>query len=162
MKRLFGLIIVLMVTSAVFAELNEKQNQLRSDIMNFLSEEGFRPELDDDGEIAFKREGVVWYIRVSDVDSVPMYVSLALYYTYNDLYTRQFVLESLGQLNDFKAVKTSLYGKSYSYRAEMYLNEANTFNDVFYKLVDQILSMKKELNEMAYKKQNQNDNQPQE
>lgn len=162
MKRLFGLIIVLMVTSAVFAELNEKQNQLRSDIMNFLSEEGFRPELDDDGEIAFKREGVVWYIRVSDVDSVPMYVSLALYYTYNDLYTRQFVSESLGQLNDFKAVKTSLYGKSYSYRAEMYLNEANTFNDVFYKLVDQILSMKKELNEMAYKKQNQNDNQPQE
>ncbi len=162
MKRLFGLIIVLMVTSAVFAELNEKQNQLRSDIMNFLSEEGFRPELDDDGEIAFKREGVVWYIRVSDVDSVPMYVSLALYYTYNDLYTRQFVSESLGQLNDFKAVKTSLYSKSYSYRAEMYLNEANTFNDVFYKLVDQILSMKKELNEMAYKKQNQNDNQPQE
>ena len=162
MKRLFGLIIVLMVTSAVFAELNEKQNQLRSDIMNFLSEEGFRPELDDDGEIAFKREGVVWYIRVSDVDSVPMYVSLALYYTYNDLYTRQFVSESLGQLNDFKAVKTSLYGKSYSYRAEMYLNEANTFNDVFYKLVDQILSMKKELNEMAYKKQNQNDNQPKE
>lgn len=143
MKRLFGLIIVLMVTSAVFAELNETQNQLRSDIMNFLSEEGFRPELDDDGEIAFKREGVVWYIRVSDVDSVPMYVSLALYYTYNDLYTRQFVSESLGQLNDFKAVKTSLYGKSYSYRAEMYLNEANTFNDVFYKLVDQILSMKK-------------------
>ncbi|MBM4311584.1 MAG: hypothetical protein FJ119_11665 [Deltaproteobacteria bacterium] len=35
---------------------------------NYLTEEGYKPEVDDDGDVRFKREGRLYFIAVSDKD----------------------------------------------------------------------------------------------
>jgi hypothetical protein len=43
-----------------------RETELRDFWLNLLREEGFRPEVDDDGDIRFKYEGGIYYITVSD------------------------------------------------------------------------------------------------
>lgn len=47
-----------------------------TDVLDFLAEEGFRPQLDDEGDVLFKFEGGTYYLMTSDAD--PSY--FALYY----------------------------------------------------------------------------------
>lgn len=82
MKRLIITLVMglLILPSISFAQsdsgLNSEQLALRTDLFNFLKEEGFMPELDSDGDIKFKSEGQPYYIRVSKTDENPMYVVL--------------------------------------------------------------------------------------
>jgi hypothetical protein len=40
----------------------------KDSINEYLVEEGFRPEIDEDGDIKFKREGKIYYIQTNDSD----------------------------------------------------------------------------------------------
>ena len=57
-------------------DLNSEQLALRNEIMSFLKEEGYMPEIDSDGDIKFKSEGNDFYVTVSATDENPMYVTL--------------------------------------------------------------------------------------
>jgi len=37
--------------------------------MDYLTAEGYRPEVDSDGDVSFKREGLTYYIIVTETDS---------------------------------------------------------------------------------------------
>lgn len=150
MKRFIICIITLVMTLGLYAEgLNSQQSKLRNDILSFLKEEGFMPEIDNDGDIAFKREGQKWYITVNSDDTNPMFITLYQIYAYNEDYTKAAISEALAELNSYKGVKTRVGKSAYFYEAELYLVNAEPFKYAFYKLLKQIESMKNNMAEIV-------------
>lgn len=127
--------------AGVAQELNVAQTKLRSDIEAFLKEEGFMPSIDTDGEIKFKREGVNYYIRVNENNKSPMFVSLYAPYSYPSDYSVEVFKQATIELNLYKGVKVLCFEKSVRYQAEMFLTDAESFKQVFYKLISQVATV---------------------
>ena len=147
MKKIILLLVALLSLSmdSLAQEFTEIQKKLRSDIMLFLKEEGYMPELNTNGNIQFKKEGDKYFISIDKRDTSPMYLTVGLSYIYNDTYSVDKVSKALKELNAYKAVKVVCFEDSYAYHAEMYLVNAEHFKYTFYKLMDQLSTLKKEL-----------------
>lgn len=146
MKKILILLVLWGIAWSISAqELTASQQKLRSEIVAFLKEEGYMPELDKDGEIMFKKEGTKYYIGIDSKDQSPMYLKIYMSFLYDETYTKAKVKEALSELNLYKGVKTLCFDKSYSYHAEIYLVDAEHFKYTFYKLMNQLDSMRKEL-----------------
>lgn len=148
-KILFALFFAFLCVGLFAKDLNDAQKKVRSGIMYFLKEEGYMPELDSDGDILFKKEGMKYHVAVSDIDTSPMYVVLFHNYRYDDTYTKNKILSVLNEVNLYKAVKLLCFDAAYSFRAEMYLVDAEQFKYTFYKLMSQLASMEDELEKLC-------------
>lgn len=62
------------VKTAVSKPYSEEPRISAHDMVESLAQEGFRPDLDDDGDIKFKWEGRVYYLRFDDND--PTFIRL--------------------------------------------------------------------------------------
>lgn len=150
MKRF---LLSLFVFSAVFGvmsadELTSKQRRLRNEIVTFLKTEGFMPSIDSDGDIEFKSEGATYWISIDSRNTSPMYLSMFMSFGYGDTAYTQYEMKRLPtDVTLYKAVKLELYSETYRYSSDMYLTNAETFNAVFYTLLDQIKSLKKYVSE---------------
>ena len=140
MKRFFVLFIlgVVLFPMMSFAQENEytpEQLALRSDIFNFVKQEGFVPEIDPYGDIKFKSEGDVYYIAVSYQDKSPMYVSFYRYFgSYPAEFSRDVVVMATGNLNLYKGIKIICFEDAYRIGADMYVNSAEPIKDAFYRV----------------------------
>ncbi|MGN0033990.1 MAG: hypothetical protein ACI358_09490 [Candidatus Limimorpha sp.] len=149
MKRLI-IIFLLLATTAVpislrgqnDAEYNSEQLALRTDLFNFLKEEGFIPELDSDGDIKFKSEGQPYFISISKTDKNPMYVVLYRIFSNPDEYSEETVAMASTKLNFYKGVKVLCFEKSFRIGAELYVRDAEPVKSAFYKLIEIIDSVK--------------------
>lgn len=68
-----GLLAMLMCTTLTGHALAaddpaEVKARLQKVYMEFLSDEGYRPEIDKDGDVQFKREGSSYFIQVDEAD----------------------------------------------------------------------------------------------
>ena len=80
MKKCLILIVCMLLCNVAYIsadELNLAQLRLRGDIKNFIQQEGYMPEIDEDGDIKFKKEGETFYVMVNSSDVSPMYVVLS-------------------------------------------------------------------------------------
>ena len=69
------LAIVCMANAAAQSQLSAEELTFRKGIMNFLSEEGFTPTIDDDdNSVNFKKEGTLYWINVYGTD--PTYIEM--------------------------------------------------------------------------------------
>lgn len=121
---------------------NSEQLALRTNLFNFLKEEGFMPELDSDGDIKFKSEGQINYISVSKTDENPMYVTLFRSYNNPDEYSAETIALASKKLNLYKGVKVVCFDKAFRISAELFVRNAEPVKAAFYKLMDQIESVK--------------------
>lgn len=152
MKRLLILLMtVVMAVSISATELNAQQSKLRYDIMTFLREEGFMPEIDSDGDILFKIEGKKWYVSISAIDNNPMYLRLACIYAYDEDYTKDKLIGMQVALNAYKGVKLIIGEQVFYCSAEMYVVNAEPLKYAFYKLIKQINNMLDEMEVLVYK-----------
>lgn len=148
MKKIIRLLIaaLLMLPAISFAkddsEFNREQLALRSDLLNFLKEEGYMPEIDSDGDIKFKSEGQQYYISVSNTDDNPMYVVLFRQFSYPDEYSVETVVMATRSLNLYKGVKVLCFEESFRIGAEMFVRSAEPVKASFYKLKDIIDSVR--------------------
>lgn len=148
MKRLIITLVLglLILPSISFAQsdsgFNSEQLALRTDLFNFLKEEGFMPELDSDGDIKFKSEGLTYYIRVSKTDENPMYVVLFRQFNNPDEYSAETIAMASTKLNFYKGVKVLCFDKSFRIGAELYVRNAEPVKSAFYKLIGIIDSVK--------------------
>lgn len=152
MKRLVIILLCLFGLNTISGyadDFNSAQIKLRNEIKTFLQEEGFMPEIDSDGDIAFKKEGDKYYVIIDEGDTSPMYVTLSKYFSYGDRYNKQTIAANLETLNLKKAVKTVLFDNSYVLQAEMYLVESDSFKYVFYKLMKQLAALEDDLDEIC-------------
>ncbi len=85
--------------------LNAEQQALRSELYEFLKGEGYLPEIDGDGDIAFKAEGEMHWITVSSADSSPFFVTVIRSAPYVENYDYDRVLHAADELNLYKTVK---------------------------------------------------------
>lgn len=148
MKRLIiTLVLGLLILPGIsFAQsdsgFNSEQLALRTDLFNFLKEEGFMPELDSDGDIKFKSEGQPYYISVSKTDENPMYVVLFRSFNNPDEYSAETIAMASTKLNFYKGVKVLCFDKSFRIGAELYVRNAEPVKSAFYKLKGIIDSVK--------------------
>ena len=152
MKRLGLLSLLCLLWAAVSSaqeEFTAGQLKLRSDIETFLKEEGYVPEIDSDGDIKFKKEGKVYYIEVSKVDTAPMYVRTYKFYTYSESFTKEKIVKALEKTNLKKGVKVLCFDSSYYYQSEQYLNNAEIFKFTFYKLLSQLDAVQEQVAEIC-------------
>lgn len=131
--------LLLMAFSCFAASLNSSQEKLRSDIMSFLRYEGYMPELDNDGDIKFKKEGTVYFVRVDSNETSPMYVVLFTLYNKPSNYDINVVKLASAELNFYKGVKCIVYDSgTVSLQADLFMNSVDTFKAVFNKLMQNI------------------------
>lgn len=154
MKRLN--IILIGILSLVFSskiaaeekKLNSDQLALRSEIVTFLKEEGYMPEIDSDGDIAFKIEGTRYYVSISATDENPMYLSFFSSFNNPSDYSPDVVLMASKELNKYKGVKVTCYDNSFRISCDLYLRDAELFKESFYKVKSQMSSVQSDfLNE---------------
>jgi hypothetical protein len=73
MKRMKKLVLMLLLAAtslaAVPAYAQEPDGEFRDFCMDYLREEGYVPRLDEDGDIAFKVEGIEYYLITPAVDT---------------------------------------------------------------------------------------------
>lgn len=148
MKRILLFFICLAIYTSIVAQdkFNGEQLKLRSDIESFLREEGFMPQIDSDGDIAFKKDGDRYYVIIDSRDTSPFYITLSKFYSYGEGLNRHNISEKLDELNLKKAVKVLLNDKSYVLQSEMFIINAESFKYVFYKLLNQIEALEEEVN----------------
>jgi hypothetical protein len=81
MSRLINLaLFVIAFTTSAFSQKGGKElttEQLQKMYQEFLSDEGYKPELDEDGDVRFKREGKTYFINVEASDPECFRVVLA-------------------------------------------------------------------------------------
>ena len=148
MKRFIITLVLglLILPSISFAQsdsgFNSEQLALRTDLFNFLKEEGFMPELDSDGDIKFKSEGQAYFISVSKTDENPMYVVLFRQFSNPDEYSAETIAMASTKLNFYKGVKVLCFDKSFRIGAELYVRNAEPVKSAFYKLKGIIDSVK--------------------
>ena len=148
MKKVYFFLIALAISVGSYAaSLNEQQQMLQNDIMVFLREEGFVPEIDVDGDISFKREGSRWYVVIDSRDVNPMYLKLMQQYAYGEKYTKEAVTALMPEVNAYKGIKLVAYDNYYSFSAELYVVNADPLRYAFYKLLSQITSAENALSE---------------
>ncbi len=124
------------------SKLNAEQQALRTNLFDFLKEEGFMPEIDTDGDIKFKSEGQSYYIRVSATDENPMYVILFRQFSNPDDYSAETVVMATKNLNLYKGIKVICFDNTFRIGAELFVRNAEPVKAAFYKLMGLIDSVK--------------------
>ncbi len=150
MKRVIILIVFAFLLSPVMLRaqtdsgLNREQLALRTELFNFLKEEGFMPEIDSDGDILFKSEGHPYFICVSKTDENPMYVTFFRQFTNPEEYSSETVVMATKALNLYKGIKVVCFEQSFRIGAELFVRDAEAVKGAFYKLKAIIDSAKDE------------------
>lgn len=151
MKRKLLLLVssILLATSFCNAEttLSAEHQQLRTEIKQFITDEGYAPSIDSDGDIMFKFEGKTYYVKIYK-DTNPFFIAIYRYHTYSETFTKEKILNAIAECNFKKGVKVVAYEESYNYRAEMFINSVEPLKGVFTQLLDQIKSISSALADM--------------
>lgn len=135
---IFVFAIMLIVPSVVLAqgesEYNSEQLAMRTELFNFLKQEGFMPDIDKDGDIHFKSEGDNFYVSVSKTDNNPMYVTFFKSFNYPEDYSLETILLANKELSLYKGIKIVCFKNSLRIGAELFVRSAEPLKHSFYKL----------------------------
>lgn len=126
-------------------EFNYEQRRLRDDIVEYLRNEGFGPKVDNDGDVAFKKEGRQYYVQITEKDKSPMYCFISCHFVYGETFTKRAVAQAAVEIADNKMVKVVLFDNSYAFISDLYLTSSSAFTSIFYKMIGQIDSAMEEL-----------------
>lgn len=149
MKKNLLFLLLLLFCNVTFAkDFNEDQLNLRQNIMNFLTEEGFAPSLDSEGDIRFKMEGATFYVIISEANKSPMYLAIHQGFTYSDVFSKDRIQSIINEVQLYKGLKLMIYEKSYSLHIEMFLVNAEHFCYTFYKNLEVMKDGRKRVKEL--------------
>ena len=143
------LFIILFLSNIIYGHsqnYNKEQENLRTEISNYLKKQGLNPEKQDDG-LKFKSEGNTYYIEIDNEAKEPMYIRLRRYIKYNEKFGKDKISGNLNKYNAKFGVKVFCLEKSFVLSSEMFLSKASEFNDAFDSFLSQIKSAYKSINE---------------
>ena len=111
---------------------SHNKESLQQMYMDYLVEEGFRPEIDGDGDVHFKKEGRSYYIIVNETDLEYFRLIFPSYWKIEDENERMRVLVAAEVANrTSKVAKTFIVGDSVTSCAELFVAEPEQFRHVF-------------------------------
>lgn len=147
MKKILFVILFLSNVICVFSQnYNKEQENLRTEITDYLKKQGLNPEKQDDG-LQFKSEGNTYYIEIDKDAKEPMYVRLRRYVKYDGKFDKNKVSQNLNEYNVKFGVKVFCQEKSFVLSAEMFLTKSSEFNYVFDTFLSHIKSAYELINE---------------
>lgn len=128
------LLLSLMIDVKAF-DITPAGKRFRSDIMTFLSQEGFSPSIDDDESLCFKKEGEQYWIDIHD--DGPYYVEFHRANLGSETADQDAVLKAVNKVNSEKrVVKCCALGSKIAITIESYCYKSEDFKYVFYKCLD--------------------------
>jgi hypothetical protein len=146
MKRYFCFIALFLFISAIptFAQ-DEAQikKELQEKYMAFLKEEGFSPTIDSDGDVKFKNEGNIFYLRPT-TDKKYFEVLRILTDDNSDKFV-SLLKSSNVTMKEFRLIRIIIYENSNEgfvvhFRSDNYLGEEEDFKKIFYRSLNVITS----------------------
>lgn len=140
MKKLIlcAVISAFCILTANAKEFSKGQLTVRRDIVKYLSDEGLKPTIDKDGDVKFVMDDITYYAIVNDIWNEPYLVALCRYFGYEDNYSKKVVTNASHVVGMTKGVKINIYSDSYSFRTEVFCNDATTFTNSFHILHRQL------------------------
>ncbi|MBK7383956.1 MAG: hypothetical protein IPI81_11615 [Flavobacteriales bacterium] len=135
MKLLLGLILALAVANTGFAQdkkTSKEKAALQKMYTDFLAEEGYKPEIDSDGDVQFKSEGKTYFINVVEDDPTYFRVVLANIWPIESEEERAQCLIAVDYSNaKAKVTKSYLVKDNIWVGIELFLPKTEDFDDVF-------------------------------
>ncbi len=144
--RIVGIAVV-MVALAFFgiARAEEPGLSTKEDFQNFyveyLAGEGYRPEIDSDGDVSFKREGLTYYIIVTESDAEFFEMALPNIHHVEDESDRADCYVAADYSNaKSKVSKVYLVADDVWVTVELFIASPDDFKDVFQRSVSALLN----------------------
>lgn len=139
MKKISVIMISLVIStlSMVAKDLTKEQMALRLEIFKYLSAEGFQPKIDKDGDVRFTKGEVNFYVIINPNWSEPYLLTLYSGFEYDDSnnYTKSNLESCISTVALTKTVKLYCMDDSFTFRADIFCENANVFNETFYRLL---------------------------
>lgn len=121
------------------AEESMSKKELQTLYSDYLDKEGFRPEIDEDGDVVFKREGWVYFINVSEDDTNFFSVVLPNIWPIESEEERAKVLAAADHANGkAKVTKVFTMNDNVWVATELYVAKPEDFKGVFQRAVSSI------------------------
>ena len=137
LRPLFALLLITVTLTATAQKKGKGEGELDKEAiqkmyMAFLTEEGYRPEVDADGDVQFKSEGKVYFMGVNDDDQTFFRLVLANIWPIESEVERTQVYIAVDHSNaQTKVAKAFLVKDDVWVGIELFLPEAGDFKDVF-------------------------------
>ncbi|MEF2279618.1 hypothetical protein V3W47_15090 [Deinococcus sp. YIM 134068] len=106
-------------------------------VLDYLAEEGFRPRLDEDGDVYFKYEGSTYIVVTGTNDPTALAVVLPYFWPLEDAAERTRALEAamLAQ-HSVRIGRVTVFDDNVSASVNAYLPDADSFRAVLLRSVD--------------------------
>jgi hypothetical protein len=99
---------------------------------DFLLEQGYRPSVDEDGDVTFKYEGGFYYLSVSEDDDLFFQLVYARFWNLEDEDERLRGINAANEINmRFKVVKVYIRNDDTSATIECFMHHPNDFQSYF-------------------------------
>ena len=122
--------------------------------MDFLTAEGYRPSVDDDGDVLFKHEGGHYYISVAEEDELFFQLVYPRFWSIEDEDERQRVLSSANEINlRFKVVKIYTRDGDTTATLECFMSSLDDFKAYFERCMRAVQRAVSEFREMMIQSQ---------
>lgn len=136
MRILTRPLLALVLLSVPFAGIAQKESKEKKELqkmyMDYLTAEGYRPELDSDGDVQFKSEGKTYFINVVEDDPTYFRVVLANIWPIESEEERAQCLVAVDYSNaKSKVAKSYLVKDNIWVGIEIFIPEADDFKAVF-------------------------------
>jgi hypothetical protein len=100
--------------------------------MEHLTQEGYRPEVDHDGDVRFKKEGGTYYLMVEEQDERYFRLIYPNFWSLETPEERAKALEAMGAVNaNLKVVKVYPVNNDTTAAVELFLEPHESFKLVF-------------------------------
>lgn len=141
MKRVF-LSCALLLALGVFAQEDDgkaEDDELVQLYVDFLTEEGYKPTVDSDGDVRFKKEGMTYFISVHSNDPQYFRIVLPSIYKIEDETERLQVLTACDFVNSLTKVAQMFTVKENVWvAAELFVNKPEDFKPLFNRCISAI------------------------
>jgi len=127
-----ALLALLSCVPVATAQEEMSKTELQEMYVDFLTEEGYKPSIDSDGDVVFKKEGRTYFIAVRESDLEYFTIVLPNFWEIENERERLQVLISADAANAKSKVAKVFTIKDNTWAAiEMFVNDPKDFEDLF-------------------------------
>lgn len=147
MRKIFLIIILCFVSvlTGFSQEFDNKQLEIRLDLVKYLTKEGFSPQIDKDGDVKFSKDDTNYYFIINKNWKNSYLVTLYCQYSYDENYNKKSLNNCISAIAQYKLVKLYCMENSYSYRADIFCQDAEIIKASFYSLISEMEKAQKDI-----------------
>jgi hypothetical protein len=142
--KIFFLAVGLMLALAPVLSAQMTRSQLQQMYVTYLTEEGYQPEVDSDGDVTFKAEGRFFYISVDENDLEVFTIVYPYFWEIESESERNEALLAASNANrTTKIAKIYLTDDDTSIRGQTYLTKPDDFALFFRRMIDAMMMVRR-------------------